>query len=121
MFVRGDLGFLSLVLVVVVVWIVLRRKWRIAVSRREEIKRKLVLAAEESARVEFESKAQYSNVAEAVEFVEEVDKGKKKKKAVPNQCALCFSPTKKLCSQCKAVYYWYVGFIVFLMNLVWIL
>ncbi|KAK1396002.1 Ubiquitin-specific protease 16 [Heracleum sosnowskyi] len=106
MLVRGALGFVSLGFVVVVVvlgviWVVLRRKWRISVSRREEIKRLLVLAAEESARVEFEAKVEYSIIGESVEVVEE----KEKKKAVQNQCALCFSPTKKLCSQCKAVYY----------------
>ncbi|KAL1817635.1 hypothetical protein ACET3Z_020209 [Daucus carota] len=104
MLVRGDLGFVSLVVVVVVVvvWVVLRRKWRIAVSRREEIRRLLVLAAEESARVEFEAKVQYFSVAESVEFVEE---RRKIKKPVQNQCALCLTPTKKLCSQCKAIYY----------------
>lgn len=120
MLVRGDLGFVSLVVVVVVVvvWVVLRRKWRIAVSRREEIRRLLVLAAEESARVEFEAKVQYFSVAESVEFVEE---RRKIKKPVQNQCALCLTPTKKLCSQCKAIYYWYGDFIVFVMNLVLIL
>ncbi|XP_074366000.1 ubiquitin carboxyl-terminal hydrolase 16-like isoform X2 [Apium graveolens] len=97
--VRGDLGFVSLVIVVVLV-VVLRRKWRIVVSRREEIRRLLVLAAEESARVELEAKVEYSIIGEAVEVVEE-----EKKKAGQNECALCFSPTKKLCSQCKAVYY----------------
>lgn len=120
MLVRGDLGFVSLVIVVVlvVIWVVLRRKWRIVVSRREEIRRLLVLAAEESARVEFEAKVEYSNIGETVEVVEE---NKKKKKAGQNECALCFLPTKKLCSQCKAVYYWYGDFVVFLMSLVWIL
>lgn len=111
MLVRGDLGFVPLVIVVVlvVILVVLRRKWRIAVSKREEIRRLLVLAAEESARVEFEAKVEYSIVGESVEVVEE-----KKKKAGHNECALCFSPTKKLCSQCKAVYYWYGDFVVFL-------
>ncbi|KAK1405579.1 Ubiquitin-specific protease 16 [Heracleum sosnowskyi] len=99
MLVRGDLGFVAVIVVVLtVIWIVIRRKWRIAAARREEIKRLLVFAAEESARAEFEATVLYESVVKE-EFVSE------KVPVVKNQCALCFSPAAKLCSQCKAVRY----------------
>ncbi|XP_074369865.1 ubiquitin carboxyl-terminal hydrolase 17-like [Apium graveolens] len=99
MLVRGDLGFVAVIAVVLaVIWWVIRRKWRIAAARREEIHRLLVFAAEESARAEFEATVMYESAAKE-EFVKE------KVPVVKNQCALCFSPAAKLCSQCKAVRY----------------
>uniref|UniRef100_A0A6N2MGW4 USP domain-containing protein n=1 Tax=Salix viminalis TaxID=40686 RepID=A0A6N2MGW4_SALVM len=61
MHVEGDLGFSSLVVLVFCVvvipvgWFVIRCKWLGAVARKEEIKRLMVLAAEEAARAEFEA------------------------------------------------------------------
>lgn len=96
------LGFPSLVLVACVlapvIGYVIRRKWRLAVVRKEEIKRLLVLAAEEAARVELEASAGYA--VGAVTACE-----------VPitrsyYQCAVCYSPTTTRCARCKAVRYW---------------
>ena len=100
MHVPGDLGFSSLVLAVLclafpVVILVIRRKWRLAVAKNEEIKKLLVLASEEAARVEFEATVSYSAAP------------------VPRnlyQCAVCYCPTTTRCAQCKAVRYWYVNY-----------
>ncbi|KAJ6337624.1 hypothetical protein OIU76_007328 [Salix suchowensis] len=70
MHVEGDLGFSSLVVLVFCVvvipvgWFVIRCKWLGAVSRKEEIKRLMVLAAEEAARAEFEATVSYGTVQE---------------------------------------------------------
>jgi len=92
-----DLGFRSLVLVAVVCLVlpaisfVLRRRWRRAEARAEEIKRLLVLAEEETVRAETEaSYYRYGAVS--------VPKNK--------VCAVCFSPTTTRCARCKAVHYW---------------
>ncbi|XP_028777759.1 ubiquitin carboxyl-terminal hydrolase 16 isoform X2 [Neltuma alba] len=92
--VTGDLGFSSLVLVVVcfvvpVIGFVIHRKWQFALARQEEIKRLLILAAEEAARAE--SEASYTYATFPAPKI--------------NQCALCYSPTTTRCSRCKAVRY----------------
>ncbi|XP_027368291.1 ubiquitin carboxyl-terminal hydrolase 17-like isoform X2 [Abrus precatorius] len=90
-----DLGFSSLLLVAVVFCVVpaiafvLRRKWRSAAARAEEIKRLLVLAEEESARAESEASYQYDAVL--------VPKEKR--------CVVCYCPTTTRCARCKAVHY----------------
>ncbi|XP_068313355.1 ubiquitin carboxyl-terminal hydrolase 16-like isoform X2 [Pyrus communis] len=96
MHVAGDLGFRSLVLVAcflapVIGFFVVRRKWRLANARREEIRRLLVLAKEEAARAEFEVTAGYgaASVAEI--------KGP--------YCVVCYCPTTTRCARCKAVRY----------------
>ncbi|KAM2323228.1 hypothetical protein PS1_020067 [Malus domestica] len=96
MHVAGDLGFRSLVLVVsflasVIGFFVVRRKWRLANARREEIRRLLVLAKEEDARAEFEVTAGYGAVP-----VAEI-KG--------SYCVVCYCPTTTRCARCKAVRY----------------
>ncbi|KAJ1375368.1 Zinc finger, MYND-type [Sesbania bispinosa] len=93
--VTGDLGFSSLVLVVVcvivpVIAFVIRRKWQLAVARNEEIKRLLVLAAEETARAEREASYVYGAAVSATHS---------------NQCALCYFPATARCAQCKSVRY----------------
>ncbi|XP_059459905.1 ubiquitin carboxyl-terminal hydrolase 16 [Corylus avellana] len=95
------LGFRGLVLlfacvVAPVIGFLIRRKWRLAVTRNEEIKRLLALAAEEAARAELEASAGYSASSAS--------------SAVPisttyHQCAVCYSPTTTRCSRCKAVRY----------------
>ncbi|XP_068644066.1 ubiquitin carboxyl-terminal hydrolase 17-like [Aristolochia californica] len=88
----GDLGFsasLLFVFVFLVAGFVVRRKWRKAAARREEIVRLLVLASEESARAELEA---------AKEYIEATT-------VVRHQCAVCYSPTTTRCSRCKAVRY----------------
>ena len=96
--VTGDLGFSSLVLVVVcvvvpVIGFVIRRKWQIAVARNEEIKRLLILAAEETARVERETLYSSGAVVSATNNY---------------QCALCYFPATARCAKCKSVRYWCV-------------
>ncbi|GLU16093.1 hypothetical protein SLE2022_325430 [Rubroshorea leprosula] len=94
MYVVGDLGLSSLVLVVSlivpVISLVIRRKWRLAVARKEEIKRLLVLAAEEAARAELQASLDYGAVSVARGY---------------HQCAVCYSPTTTRCARCKAVRY----------------
>ncbi|KAH0678884.1 hypothetical protein KY284_019969 [Solanum tuberosum] len=66
MLVGGDLGFLSSLVVAAfmpvfgpVSGFMVRRKWRCSVARRDEIKRLLVLASEEAARVELHAAEEY--------------------------------------------------------------
>ncbi|CAJ2641100.1 unnamed protein product [Trifolium pratense] len=98
MHVTGDLGFFNLVLVVVVcvvfpvIGFIIRRKWQLAVARNEEIKRLLILAAEETARVERE--ASYVSSAAVVSAT-----------TSNYQCALCYFPATARCAQCKSVRY----------------
>ncbi|TKY74468.1 Ubiquitin carboxyl-terminal hydrolase 16 [Spatholobus suberectus] len=93
--VTGDLGFSSLVLVVVCVVVpaigfVIRRKWQVSEARKEEIKRLLILAAEETARAEKEASYEYGAAVSA---------------AQSNQCAVCYFPATARCAQCKSVRY----------------
>ena len=90
-----DLGlsslFLLISLVLPVVAFVVRRKWRLAALRREEIRRLLIHASEEAARAELESSVEFSSVYVPSSF----------------QCPVCYSPASTRCSRCKAVRYWY--------------
>ncbi|KAI8004371.1 Ubiquitin carboxyl-terminal hydrolase 16 [Camellia lanceoleosa] len=99
MLLGGGLGFSYLVLVVLLVLplivFFLRRKWRISVARTDEIKRLLVLASEEEARAEFEVSIAYYDTPPTVSI----------SRPLQYQCAVCFFPTKRLCSRCKAVRY----------------
>ncbi|KAF8086208.1 hypothetical protein N665_0632s0028 [Sinapis alba] len=88
-----DLGVSTLFLVIslvlpLVAFFVVRRKWRLAALRREEIRRLLIHASEEAARAELE--------ASSVEFSSVY---------VSNgcfQCPVCYSPASTRCSRCKA-------------------
>ncbi|KAL5102536.1 hypothetical protein RYX36_006863 [Vicia faba] len=133
-----DLGFYSLLFVVLVcvvfpvIGLVVRYTWRRSEERAGEIKRLLILAAEESARAEREAAASYhyddanSNsyqyVAANSNSYQYVAANSYPNGAVsalnPNsnrngdvsvakssQCAVCFSPTTNRCARCKAVYY----------------
>lgn len=92
--VTEDLGFSSLVLLVVclavpVIGLVISRRWQVSEAKKEEIRRLLVLAAEETARAEKEA---YRTVTAAPS----------------NQCAVCYFPATARCAQCKSVRYWWV-------------
>lgn len=113
-----DLGFSSLVLVAVVcvvlpaIGFVLRRKWLRASARADEIKRLLVLAAEESARAESEAASSYHYDAVSSYHYDAVPSYRYDAVSVPtksssNQCAVCHFPTTTRCARCKAVHYWY--------------
>ncbi|XP_020213972.1 ubiquitin carboxyl-terminal hydrolase 16 [Cajanus cajan] len=89
--VTGDLGFSSLVLVLLLlIGFVIRRKWQVSEARKDEIKRLLILAAEETARAEKEAFYEYDTALSA---------------ARTNQCAVCYFPATARCSQCKSVRY----------------
>ncbi|MCD7460699.1 ubiquitin-specific protease [Datura stramonium] len=136
MLVGGDLGFLSSLVVAAFVAVfgpvlgfVVRRKWRRSVARREEIKRLLVLASEEAARVELQAAEEYgygygysyNSLKEDDVFVETQASSPPSPSASSSstttstsysgtrqlqyQCAVCSSPTSTRCSQCKAVRY----------------
>lgn len=96
MLVPGDLGFRVAALFLFVIFpaisLLLRRKWRIALARSEEINRLLVLASEEAARAELEASIGYSTTSASV---------------VPSQriCAVCYTPTQNRCARCKSVNY----------------
>ncbi|CAL0319303.1 unnamed protein product [Lupinus luteus] len=99
--VTGDLGFSSLVLVVVVcvvvpavIGFVIRLKWQFAVARKEEINRLLILAAEETARAEREASYSYLYSTAAVYITSKI-----------NQCAVCYFPATARCAKCKSVRY----------------
>ncbi|CAN4092340.1 unnamed protein product [Withania somnifera] len=137
MLVGGDLGFLSSLVVAAfvavfgpVIGFVVRRKWRHSVARRDEIRRLLVLASEEAARVELQAAEEYGygsgyshsydydSVKEDkdVVFVETPVPASSSSPTISTssysgsrqlqyQCAVCSSPTSTRCSQCKAVRY----------------
>lgn len=94
MLVSGDLGFRVAVFFIFVLFpafgFVLRRKWRLAVARQDEINRLLVLASEEAARAELEASFGYTTSI-----------------SIPSQrfCAVCFTPTANRCARCKSVHY----------------
>ncbi|OMO50719.1 Peptidase C19, ubiquitin carboxyl-terminal hydrolase 2, partial [Corchorus capsularis] len=94
MLLAGDLGFSSLVLVVSLVvpliGLYIRRKWRLSVARQAEIKRLLILASEEAARAELEASLGYGTVSVSQNY---------------HQCAVCYCPTTTRCARCKAVRY----------------
>ncbi|XP_075511756.1 LOW QUALITY PROTEIN: ubiquitin carboxyl-terminal hydrolase 17-like [Primulina tabacum] len=103
MLLGADLGWwLSSVVVVVVGWFVARRKWRLAVARRQEIKRLLALASDETARAELEAVATYCGYEE--EPMAMVP-GSSPQRQFQYQCEVCFSPTTTRCKRCKAVRY----------------
>ncbi|XP_009138224.1 ubiquitin carboxyl-terminal hydrolase 16 [Brassica rapa] len=90
-----DLGLSSLVLVISLLAIplvgfVVRRQWRLAALRREEIRRLLIHASEEAARVEREASVEFS-------FAPVV--------ANSFYCPVCYCPALTRCSRCKAVRY----------------
>jgi len=97
MLVPGDLGFRVAAFFIFVVFpaigFVVRRRWRLAVARREEINRLLVLAAEEAARAELEATIGYTATVPAPLY---------------RQCPVCLVPASNRCARCKSVYYWYV-------------
>lgn len=136
-----DLGFYSLVFVVLVcvvfpvIGLVIRYKWRRSEERAEEIKRLLILAAEESARAEREAAASYHyddvnsnsyqyvasnshqyvaaksyrNSAVSASYPDVAANSYRNGDvlvAKSSQCVVCFSPTTNRCARCKAVYYW---------------
>ncbi|XP_020235141.1 ubiquitin carboxyl-terminal hydrolase 16 isoform X2 [Cajanus cajan] len=91
-----DLGFWSLVLVALLCVVLpatglaFRRWLRRAAARAEEIKRRLVLAEEETVRAETEAASyQYGAVSAAKNKL----------------CAMCYCPTTTRCARCKAVHY----------------
>ncbi|KAK8624234.1 hypothetical protein V6N13_065585 [Hibiscus sabdariffa] len=90
----GDLGFSSLVLVVLLVLPLIgffvRRKWRLSVAKQAEIQRLLILASEETARAELEATVGYGAVSISRNY---------------HQCAVCYCPTTTRCARCKAVRY----------------
>ncbi|XP_022962072.1 ubiquitin carboxyl-terminal hydrolase 16-like [Cucurbita moschata] len=93
MLVAWDLGFQSLVLaaclVIPVIILVIRHKWRLGMARKEEINWLLVLASEEAAKIEHEASFGYIPAPVSLNL----------------HCALCFSPTTTRCARCKAVRY----------------
>jgi ubiquitin carboxyl-terminal hydrolase 36/42 len=88
-----DLGISSLVLVVSLVLpligLFVRHKWRVAAQRREEIRRLLIHASEEAARAELEASVEFSSVAVSNVF----------------HCPVCYCLATTRCSRCKAVRY----------------
>ncbi|KAL9682843.1 hypothetical protein QQ045_014653 [Rhodiola kirilowii] len=130
-----NLGFWYLKLLVIlsfpVIGYVIRRKWRFAVAKEVEIKRLMLLAAEEAARAELEAEevGYYADVGlkkaafgygrevpvqkgsfvycpEVTEKAKCAEVAEKAKCAeVAYQCAVCLSPTTTRCSRCKSIRY----------------
>ncbi|KAK9069517.1 hypothetical protein SSX86_011421 [Deinandra increscens subsp. villosa] len=122
MLVGRDLGLPNLVVLVVLfvifpaIGFVIRRKWRHAAARREEIKRLLIFASEEATRAEIEATEGYlysTNLRSSVPAPDlawvpipptpsvSVTPSLKP----PYKCAVCFSPTSTRCAKCKAARY----------------
>ncbi|CAM9002520.1 unnamed protein product [Rhodiola kirilowii] len=106
----------------------IRRKWRFAVAKEAEVKRLILLAADEAARAEQEaaengyyadvpvnrtpfrctgevpvSKGSFEYSHEVAEQAECAEVASTRVKAL--QCAVCLSPTTTRCSRCKSVRY----------------
>ncbi|KAH9315522.1 hypothetical protein KI387_024149 [Taxus chinensis] len=79
----------ALVLVPLVSLVILHRWKKNRAERKAEIRKLLILAAEEAARAEEEAAEVYTSATVIVRY----------------QCAVCFSPTTTRCSRCKAVRY----------------
>ncbi|GAB2271416.1 ubiquitin-specific protease [Dionaea muscipula] len=106
MLVVGDLGFQFAFLLWFVIFpaigFVIRRKWRIAVARREEIRRLLALASEETARAELEATGYgYGGFPTGLASVSAYSQSQ----APSSHCVVCFTPTTNRCARCKAVRY----------------
>ena len=97
MLVPGNLGFRVAAFFIFLVFpttgFIIRRKWRLAVARKQEINRLLILASEEAARAELEATIDYTAAVPAPLY---------------RQCSVCFIPASNHCARCKSVYYWYV-------------
>nr|GEU85376.1 ubiquitin carboxyl-terminal hydrolase 16-like [Tanacetum cinerariifolium] len=128
-----DLGLSNLVvlvfffLILPLIAFIVRRKWRHALQRSEEVKRLLALEREEADRAEFETFYRSSSPVSDSDFgwrstvsVSEpvrsqvrvadavtVRLGVKDEVVVKGvyQCAVCFSPTNTRCARCKAARY----------------
>ncbi|KAG1366593.1 ubiquitin carboxyl-terminal hydrolase 15 [Cocos nucifera] len=105
----GDLGLsvAALVLFLVVgplLALVAGQRWRLAVARREEVRCLVLLAAEEAEREEMEAAVAYVVESPAVAATEGAT-GRP-------ECAVCFSPTRRRCSRCKAVRYWSITYML---------
>uniref|UniRef100_A0A1J3IZ64 ubiquitinyl hydrolase 1 n=1 Tax=Noccaea caerulescens TaxID=107243 RepID=A0A1J3IZ64_NOCCA len=90
----GDLGISSLLVLVIslvlpLIAFFVRRKWRLAALRREEIRRLLIHASEEAARAELEASVDFSSVSVSNSF----------------HCPVCYCLATTRCSRCKAVRY----------------
>lgn len=130
-----DLGFSSLVVLVVcavfpLIGLVLRSKWRRIAARKEEIRRLIIVASEETARAELEASAGYDysygytrddgySRSDGYAYTDGYSDGYGTvSPAQSNRCAVCHSPTTARCANCKAVWYWYVEFLFLKMTLI---
>ncbi|XP_075648566.1 ubiquitin carboxyl-terminal hydrolase 16-like [Castanea sativa] len=102
------LGFQSLFLVfIAAIGFFIRRKWLLSEARKAEIKRLLVLAAEEAARAELEASAGYGySYSYSHSPADSVSAAAPAAPISTNyQCAVCYSPTTTRCARCKAIRY----------------
>ncbi|KAH9611223.1 hypothetical protein KSS87_018039 [Heliosperma pusillum] len=104
MLVPEELGFRVAVILIFVVFpvfgLILRRKWRLEVAKREEINRLIVLAAEEADQADFDTNFGF--------FAAKTAPLKPLTRAVVSRsrvCAVCFAPTSNRCARCKSVHY----------------
>lgn len=94
---NGTLGFrFVLIGFMMLVFLLIRRQWRSAAVRREEVFRLVALATEEAYAAEVRATVDYGSSS-----VSDV---------VVHRCAVCLYPTTTRCSQCKSVRYWFVFF-----------
>lgn len=89
---NGTLGFRFLLIgFMMLVFLLLRRQWRSASVRREQVMRLVALASEESYVAEVQ--------AATVDYSDSVSD--------VYRCAVCLYPTTTRCAQCKSVRYWF--------------
>uniref|UniRef100_A0A1D1Y437 ubiquitinyl hydrolase 1 n=1 Tax=Anthurium amnicola TaxID=1678845 RepID=A0A1D1Y437_9ARAE len=93
---------LVLLLFVPVLALLARRKWRLAAARREEVRRLVLLAAEEAARAEIEATYEYRN---RLDYEYSPPSAAPPPSTAKPVCAVCHTPTTNRCSRCKAVRY----------------
>lgn len=91
----GVLGFRFILIgFIMLAFLLIRRQWRSAAVRREEVLRLIALATEESYLAEEVRAATVDYDGDSVSDV--------------YRCAVCLYPTTTRCAKCKSVRYWFV-------------
>lgn len=92
---NGTFGFrFFLIGFIMLLFLLIRRQWRSASVRRDEVIRLMAFATEESYVAEVQASVDYVSSL-ASDFV-------------VHRCAVCLYPTTTRCAQCKSVRYWFV-------------
>ena len=82
---------------VLAAFLAIRRRWRSAAAREDEVMQLLAMASDETAMAVAEAELAAASIPGGVA-----------PPPPPFHCAVCYCPTTMRCSQCKSVRYWFV-------------